>query len=1337
MTGIAPIQESTTRTQETIQRGLEQFLQLVHQQHLDSDKQLAASLDKLRKRAASNEITLTVLGEFSAGKTTFINSLLGTDVLQTGILPTTATCTYISYGPTATSDVVLRNGAIVTISPIEVRQFSVEGSRAAEVESVRLRLPSSLLQQGLIVVDTPGVNVNIEEHEALTAYAISESNACVYLMDARQPGKKTTIDFLRRIHGQIDKFFFVLNRADILEANEQETAVEFVTEALKQECGIPAPRVALLSSTVGGIWADKFVEFKQHLSEFMRADRELLVYAELARLLRRSIAVSEELLQSKYRLIEHELAAHYEIALPNAAEITEALQRDLEEQIGDDSKAIQVDFTAFHAEVCGSLRATVEGVIDSAGTIGTLVNYAPAQISTAFQAHAARLQRFLSGRFEDMFAGHQTQVIAAVTTLFSSVKRLEQQAFFLRSGLWLAIISGAVLVPLIEWISGISHSALWISPFLGASLAGIAYGIFYWARYRSSFASPVIPRLDYAGCAVEAITSGATYKKKTQATVIGELIDAFFSFPRDKLRNEIRDRVAPVLDDFVESSRKNGLDTIEKARRSILQSLVSVTEKYTERYSSILERLLIPQRKIREALEVRRKAITTDVARLRELHSHVLSAYRELCEKLKPASVAYVTRDGVTEDGVLQASPAYAQEHGESCRTVRLLNSTIVARKHLPKQGLTVAWVLCCFISTVLLVATLHLGRASDVPSKPDLAPQSMSIASISSSSQPDVLQNGTVTDIRPPVVSLLNPPVLPRTTPAKWDSRNIQGTFTIQSSGPDVVIAYPNGVRFTIPTALYSPSAPPTTGPDSKVGTLELDSSGLSANQEPSNEWTLPFAASALRDINGDGWPEVVLSDYSGGAHCCTHLTILSLRPNGPVCVFSEDLGSASATFADLDGDGRQEISTHLLAEYGLGTFASGTYGIPVIYGADTNGAYVANTRAFGEVIRGQLEKQLAGCNEQSSTEDVEERDSTLINLFFLQYLAGNKEAAYSSLKALVPNEQLTRAAMLTKVEGTLRAAAPEILNEPKWASLRAAMAEEQGTTAGPAPFQSGISQSPPIQTVVDPRTAVAQVIQIWVESFRNKDAGMHASCYAPLVETYFRLHNVSNDRILRYKQQAFLELTAIRRYDVSDLTISPAGDGRLIAQFIKDWDTPSIADPIYAGRELEKLTFANFSGTWKIVAEEEVRILQLDRPGQPLSIPSKSISPPETKTNTLTGTYAGRVHNMSVQLWAAFSATVLQEGDALSGCLFVHRPLYGSGQLSGESRLSQVTFAVPSSIGVIRFTGIKVGNGVNGTYVVQRNGTPEYGEFELDRQGGLPADFNTRNCPDDHVVH
>lgn len=242
----------------------------------------------------------------------------------------------------------------------------------------------------------------------------------------------------------------------------------------------------------------------------------------------------------------------------------------------------------------------------------------------------------------------------------------------------------------------------------------------------------------------------------------------------------------------------------------------------------------------------------------------------------------------------------------------------------------------------------------------------------------------GPVMDARPPAKSLLNPPVIQPVAVARWDSQNIRGVVLFEAKGDDAILRYPNGSQFVLSSKLYSPNGKLFIAEDAKTGTLTV-SSGFPMNQDNWKPWSIQLPTDRMRDINGDGWPEVVLADYSGGAHCCTRITILSVRPTGPVCIFSEELGSASVRFSDLNNDSRMEIVTTRLAEYALGSFALGTYGIPVIYAADSKGAYQVDTRAFANVLNADLDRELAEISTRGGDIEAEEFDSQRVDLFFL----------------------------------------------------------------------------------------------------------------------------------------------------------------------------------------------------------------------------------------------------------------------------------------------------------------------------------------------------------------
>ncbi|NOY98190.1 MAG: hypothetical protein GXP40_03160, partial [Chloroflexi bacterium] len=63
--------------------------------------------------------------------------------------------------------------------------------------------------------------------------------------------------------------------------------------------------------------------------------------------------------------------------------------------------------------------------------------------------------------------------------------------------------------------------------------------------------------------------------------------------------------------------------------------------------------------------------------------------------------------------------------------------------------------------------------------------------------------------------------------------------------------------------------------------------------------------------DLNGDGYPEVIIETYSGGAHCCFGTQVYSLGAT-PVLILQKPESNAGGQFQDLDGDGVYEFVTY-----------------------------------------------------------------------------------------------------------------------------------------------------------------------------------------------------------------------------------------------------------------------------------------------------------------------------------------------------------------------------------------------------------------------------------------
>ncbi|MGA8088693.1 MAG: VCBS repeat-containing protein [Terracidiphilus sp.] len=456
---------------------------------------------------------------------------------------------------------------------------------------------------------------------------------------------------------------------------------------------------------------------------------------------------------------------------------------------------------------------------------------------------------------------------------------------------------------------------------------------------------------------------------------------------------------------------------------------------------------------------------------------------------------------------------------------------------------------------------------------------------------------SGQVTDLRPPQVSLLNHPTFTPSPAASWNDQNVRGIITFKTEDKVQSIVYPNGSQFTMKSDLFSFTSTPSAKLNNEYGTVVLGSTYSLTQQNMPSTWQVQFQSDQAKDINGDGFPELVLSDYSGGAHCCTTIAVISLRPQGPFVVFDEELGSGGAEFKDLDGDGRLEIRRDRLFEYALGSFAQGTFGVPVIYGAGADGVYRVNTRAFTQLISNEYDAAKQTYEKASYDTQTEsmERDRDLIDLFLRAYLAGRRPEAYEELSQLKPIESdlASKPDPRDILEDALKKVAPEVLQEPEWQHIKA------GVLANPAPTaQAAGAEGDRAVNLVQPdpnvraEQAVKQLLNQWVQSFKEKNLANQVNCYAPQVGTYYLRHDVSRALIEENKARAFAAIKDIHVFDLANIRMVIDSPTQLTVTFDKTWDTTLISGKRYAGSERERLEIMVVDGEWLIQSEIEEKI-------------------------------------------------------------------------------------------------------------------------------------------------
>lgn len=130
----------------------------LHVAHGRGDDDAEASVRNLLARLAEDQLHLAVVGQFSRGKSTLMNAMLGADYLPTGALPMTAVVTTVRYGSRPLARVRRRGGRIAVETPIgELPRYVARAAaeRAElQVTSVDVEVPAELLRPGFALVDT-------------------------------------------------------------------------------------------------------------------------------------------------------------------------------------------------------------------------------------------------------------------------------------------------------------------------------------------------------------------------------------------------------------------------------------------------------------------------------------------------------------------------------------------------------------------------------------------------------------------------------------------------------------------------------------------------------------------------------------------------------------------------------------------------------------------------------------------------------------------------------------------------------------------------------------------------------------------------------------------------------------------------------------------------------------------------------------------------------------------------------------------------------------------------------------------------------------------------------
>lgn len=414
-------------------------------------------LAEIEERLYSDKLFVAVVGEFKRGKSTFINAVLGSSILPTGVLPLTNIVTLLEYGPEPCLEVVFRDREPL-LAPLEnLREFVAEEGNPEnrkKVRFVRVRFPSPFLEKGISLADTPGFeSLHETQTEEARAY-LPRIDIGLFLLSADSPlsGKEMTL--LDELAGNAATCLVLLNKTDFLSETEKGAMVEYVRQRIAErhpklgeavfaisarEGLLASGRGGSGSGDVGGI--GKVLSFIEDLvrekGARIQAKSNATRLLSIARALSARLKVEADSLQQPIRVLEDRIArftAGLEQLEGQRAEAEILVDREIERIILE----LDAEMDALRKDLPGRIRADLR-------ERAALLSGEPVR---EFSVHVMDLaEKRLKARFEERLpsieAKMESSYLAAVekhrlrlTGILKDLLRLGSEVFSLDLEAW-------------------------------------------------------------------------------------------------------------------------------------------------------------------------------------------------------------------------------------------------------------------------------------------------------------------------------------------------------------------------------------------------------------------------------------------------------------------------------------------------------------------------------------------------------------------------------------------------------------------------------------------------------------------------------------------------------------------------------------------------------------------------------------------------------------------------------------------------------------------------------------------------------------------------------------
>jgi len=196
---------------------------------------LADCLESCRIFAKEQTLNIALLGRFKAGKSSFLNHLLGRRLLPVGVIPVTTVVTEIEYGPREEAEILFLDGRAESVAVERIGEFISESENpenSKRVGRVRVTLPAMERYRGIRFVDTPGLESVLAHNTDSTLEWLPHVGLALVAVGVDAPLSQRDLELIRGLRRHTPHISLLLTKVDVLSEGERAQVQDFVQRQL-------------------------------------------------------------------------------------------------------------------------------------------------------------------------------------------------------------------------------------------------------------------------------------------------------------------------------------------------------------------------------------------------------------------------------------------------------------------------------------------------------------------------------------------------------------------------------------------------------------------------------------------------------------------------------------------------------------------------------------------------------------------------------------------------------------------------------------------------------------------------------------------------------------------------------------------------------------------------------------------------------------------------------------------------------------------------------------------------------------------------------------------------